>query len=204
MENKKVLLHIRGMQFDISHSDEEDGAIETVTTGILRKIGARPAPNEERDMDRDSVSGSETKQNIGGNVSDPDTKRYIGGNVSDPDTKRYIDQNASGPDGCYVIKYEEIQEDFGQASRVLLKVSPGRLEMTKRGLLNVRMEFEEGKYTQSEYGTPFGDLLFGIHTRQVRVDERPEGVCIHAAYMMEMNGEYLADSAIEILAEYID
>ncbi|MCD8068281.1 MAG: DUF1934 domain-containing protein [Lachnospiraceae bacterium] len=191
MENKKVLLHIRGMQFDISHSDEEDGAIETVTTGILRKIGARSAPIEERDMDRDSVSGSETKQNIGGNVSDPDTKRYI-------------DQNASGPDGCYVIKYEEIQEDFGQASRVLLKASPGRLEMTKRGLLNVRMEFEEGKYTQSEYGTPFGDLLFGIHTRQVRVDERSEGVCIHAAYMMEMNGEYLADSAIEILAEYID
>ncbi|MCD7739475.1 MAG: DUF1934 domain-containing protein [Lachnospiraceae bacterium] len=175
MESKKVLLHIRGMQFDVSWGDEEEnGVIETVTTGILRKIGARPVLNQERNRD----SGADINQNTGRDVS-----------ISD---------------GCYVIKYEEIQEDFGQTSRVLLKASPGRLEMTKRGLLNVRMEFEEDKYTQSEYSTPFGNLLFGLHTRRVTVDERPEGVQIHASYMMEMNGEYLADSVIEILAEYAE
>lgn len=160
MERKNVILHIRGIQFDTSwHGEEENDAVETVTTGILHKIGDRRSPGREENGE--PVFG-----------------------------------------GYYVIKYEELQEDFDQASSVLLKAAPGRLELTKKGLLNVHMEFENGEYTQSDYSTPFGNILFGFHTRQVTVTEQTGGIQISASYMMEINGEYLADSTIEITAEY--
>ncbi|MCD8326493.1 MAG: DUF1934 domain-containing protein [Lachnospiraceae bacterium] len=172
MESKKVILHIRGIQFGASwDNEEENGAIETVTTGILRKIGAHPVGNRESVWNRER--------------------------------EKAPDHDGSF-DGYYVIRYEEIQEGFEQTSSVLLKAAPGRLELTRKGLLNVRMEFADGEFTQSDYRTPFGDILFGFLTRRVTVDEQADGIRICASYRLEMNGEYLADSTIDISAEYTD
>ncbi len=144
MERKKAIIHIKGMQFGASTDrEEENGAIETVTTGFLQKI-----------------------------------------------------------DGFWFLKYEEIQEDFDLTSDVLIKASPGRLELKKKGLLDVHMEFADGEFSQSDYHTPYGNILFGFHTGRVTVAERDDGLKISAAYLLEVNGEYLADSSIEILAEY--
>ncbi|MCD8378867.1 MAG: DUF1934 domain-containing protein [Lachnospiraceae bacterium] len=145
MERKKAIVHIRGMQFTASAGrEEESGAIETVTTGYLQKIGE-----------------------------------------------------------SWFLKYEEIQEDFDLTSDVLIKAAPGRLELVKKGLLNVSMEFADGEFTQSDYHTPYGNILFGFHTGRVTVLEKENSVEMRAAYLLEANGEYLADSNIEILAEYI-
>ncbi len=133
------------MQFGASvNREEENGAIETVTTGFLQKIGE-----------------------------------------------------------VWFLKYEEIQEDFDLTSDVLIKAAPGRLELVKKGLLNVSMEFQDGEFTQSDYRTPYGNILFGFHTGRVKVLERENSVEISAAYLLEANGEYLADSTIEIVAEYV-
>ncbi|MCD7863285.1 MAG: DUF1934 domain-containing protein [Lachnospiraceae bacterium] len=103
----------------------------------------------------------------------------------------------------WYLKYEEIQEDFDLSSDVLIKAAPGRLELKKKGLLNVRMEFADGEFTQSDYHTPYGNILFGFHTGRVTVTEREGGIAVSAAYRMDVNGEYLADSIIEIAVEYI-
>ncbi len=131
------------MQFGVSADLKDEGAIETVTTGFLQKIGE-----------------------------------------------------------SWYLKYEEIQEDFDLSSDVLIKAAPGRLELKKKGLLNVRMEFADGEFTQSDYHTPYGNILFGFHTGRVTIVEQEDGIEIRAAYLLEVNGEYLADSNIEIIAEF--
>lgn len=100
----------------------------------------------------------------------------------------------------YYIKYEEMQEGFTEATDVLLKVKPGHLEMTKKGLVNVHMVIAAGQSDQTSYTTPFGNFLFGLHGKRVTVAEDEKGLHVSASYRMDANGEYLSDNDICIEA----
>ncbi len=102
----------------------------------------------------------------------------------------------------YYIKYEELQEGFTEKTDVLLKAKPGYLEMIKKGLINVHMIIAAGETHQTNYTTPFGDLLFTIRGKNVAVSEDEEGVRLRARYSMDVNYEYLSDNDIRVEADY--
>ena len=58
------------------------------------------------------------------------------------------------------------------------------------------MVFEESKKIMTDYRTPFGSILIGIDTRQIRVEEKEEKIRVHVDYALEVNYEYLADCKI--------
>ncbi len=103
----------------------------------------------------------------------------------------------------YYIKYEEIQEGFTQKTDVLLKAKPGYLEMTKKGLTNVHMIIAADETHQTNYTTPFGNLLFTLRGKNVAVSEDEKGIHVRARYSMDANYEYLSDNDIRIEAKYI-
>ncbi len=103
----------------------------------------------------------------------------------------------------YYIKYEELQEGFTEKTDVLLKVKPGYLEMTKKGLINVHMIIAAGETHQTNYTTPFGNLLFTIRGKQVDVSTDETGVHLRARYSMDVNCEYLSENDIQVDANYI-
>lgn len=104
----------------------------------------------------------------------------------------------------YYIKYEELQEGFTQKSDVLVKVKSGYLEMTKKGLINVHMIISMGETHQTNYTTPFGNLLFSVRGKKIAVCEDKEGIRVHAKYGMDVNCEYLSENDIHIEARYCE
>lgn len=72
------------------------------------------------------------------------------------------------------------------------------MELTKRGLVNVHMVFEEKKKNMTSYATPFGNILIGIDTDEVVVREDRDQIKVNVAYTLEANYEHMADCKIEM------
>ena len=107
-------------------------------------------------------------------------------------------------DGISYVKYDEVMEGFDGTIRNLLKFSDEGLEVTKRGITNVHMVFEENKKNDTYYSTPFGDLLVGISTARIKLLRKEEKISIHVDYALEINCEPLADCKITIEIQFKD
>lgn len=100
-------------------------------------------------------------------------------------------------DSHYVI-YEEATEGFRDTTKNIIKWNGQTLELTKRGLINVHMMFEEKKKNMTDYRTPFGSILIGIDTKQIQVTEKEEEIAVQVDYALEINYEHLADCKISM------
>ena len=98
--------------------------------------------------------------------------------------------------GKHYIKYSEVLEGFDGTIENLIKVDKSSVEVTKRGITNVHMIFEENKKNMTYYDTPFGNLLVGISATDIAVDEREEAIDIKVDYALDVNYEHLADCSI--------
>lgn len=98
-------------------------------------------------------------------------------------------------DSHYVI-YDEATEGFDATTKNVIKWNEKMLDMTKRGLVNAHMVFEESKKIMTDYRTPFGSILIGIDTHKIQVEEENEKIRVHVDYALEVNYEYLADCKI--------
>lgn len=97
----------------------------------------------------------------------------------------------------YII-YDEPEEGFDKMTHNILKFSEKKLEVTKRGLMEVHMIFEENKKTISMYQTPFGMMDMGIATTRIAMNETPECIFLEVDYALELNGSYVGDCNIQI------
>ncbi len=100
-------------------------------------------------------------------------------------------------DGTHYVKYEETHGADGVTDS-LLKVRGDCVEVIKRGLVNTQMRFEKGKKNTAVYETPFGRLLLEISATEIAVTEREEKLSVRVNYIINANGQYLADSVINI------
>lgn len=100
-------------------------------------------------------------------------------------------------DSHYVI-FEELMEGFTDTTKNVIKFRDSQLEVTKKGLVNVHMVFEENKKNMTSYMTPYGNILIGIDTGNVSVEEKEKEIRVHVDYILEANYQYLADCKIEM------
>lgn len=100
--------------------------------------------------------------------------------------------------GKHYIKYDEVLEGFEGTVQNLIKVDKSSMEVTKRGVANVHMVFEENKKNLSYYNTPFGNLLVGISATDIVLDAREDSMDIRVDYALEVNYEHLADCSISM------
>lgn len=97
----------------------------------------------------------------------------------------------------YVI-YDEVTEGFSDSTKNIIKFTDSQMEVTKRGLVNVHMVFEEKKKNMTSYVTPFGNILIGIDTDEVEIREEQDRIKVNVAYSLEANYEHMADCRIEM------
>ena len=97
----------------------------------------------------------------------------------------------------YVI-YDEASEESGQSTRNIIKFKDNMLELTKRGFVNVHMIFEQNKQNMTSYATPFGNILIGIDTDAVKIEEGKDAIKVNVEYSLEANYEHMADCKIEM------
>jgi len=101
----------------------------------------------------------------------------------------------------HYILYEEVMEGETKTTKNRMKVSDGMVELTKSGIVNVHMLFEENKKNITHYYTPYGSLNMGIDTKQVLIEEAEDEMHIFVFYGLEMNGEFVADCDIRIIVK---
>ena len=100
-------------------------------------------------------------------------------------------------DSHYVI-FEEAMEGFQEKTKNVIKFKENSLDLTKKGLVNVHMIFEENKKNMTNYTTPYGNILIGIDDRSVRLKEREERIEVDVDYALEVNYEHFADCKIKM------
>lgn len=100
-------------------------------------------------------------------------------------------------DRHYVV-YEEVTEGFEQPTKNRLKFSNHMVELTRNGLVNVHMVFQENKKNMSNYNTPFGQILVGIDTKRINIEESEDYIVVDVDYALDINYEFLSDCHIKI------
>lgn len=100
--------------------------------------------------------------------------------------------------GKHYIKYDEVLEGFEGTVQNLIKVDESSMEVTKRGVANVHMVFEENKKNLTYYNTPFGNLRVGISAKDIALETREDGLDVRVDYALEVNYEHLADCNISV------
>ena len=98
----------------------------------------------------------------------------------------------------HYILYEEAIEGETKTNKNRIKLSPGKMEMTKSGMVSVHMLFEENAKNITHYYTPYGTLNMGIDTKKIIIEEMEDEMNIYVDYALEMNQEFVADCNISI------
>lgn len=102
---------------------------------------------------------------------------------------------------AHYVLYEEMQEGFGGSVKSRIKYKKHILELTRKGLIDTHMVFEEGKKHEACYHMPYGKLFMGIHTKKLMFEETQDKIKFDVEYALEINGQHQADSHIKILIE---
>lgn len=100
--------------------------------------------------------------------------------------------------GKHYLIYDEIMEGFSGNTQNIIKFHEKELDVTKKGMVNVHLLFEENRKNLSNYGTPFGDIMVGIHTSNIRLQEEEKLIQVQVDYDLELNYEHLANCSISM------
>lgn len=100
-------------------------------------------------------------------------------------------------DSHYVL-YEEKLEGYDGVCKSRIKFRENLLELTRQGGVEMHMIFEENKRHQVPYQTPYGQLLLGIDTRSVTVEEDEDEIRVTVEYAMDHEGQPLSESSLRL------
>lgn len=98
--------------------------------------------------------------------------------------------------GQHYLLYDETMDGFDNVAHNIVKFGKDKLEIRKKGLINVQMIFEENKKNLSYYETPFGMMNMGVAATKIRIDEQPDLIHVLVDYALDLNEAYVADCTI--------
>lgn len=101
--------------------------------------------------------------------------------------------------GKHYVLYEELVEGVPGVIKNKVRITgEEKLEIIKSGLTNTHMIFEKDKIHMTEYETPYGELMMGVHTKEMRVDVQESLIEVRVNYALDINSEPVADCNISL------
>ena len=101
--------------------------------------------------------------------------------------------------GKHFLFYDQMEAGSASTTKNKIKITSEELmEISISGEASVNMSFEKGKKTITYYYTPFGQLLLGIHTRDMKIDVDNDNINVKISYLLEVNHQPLADCEIKM------
>ncbi len=100
--------------------------------------------------------------------------------------------------GKHYIIYDEVLEGFEGNTRNTIKIAPGTLDVRKHGVANAHMLFEQDKKSTTRYATPLGEMLIGINTNQVTLEEAEDTLKVKVDYSLDINYEHVSNCNITL------
>ncbi len=104
----------------------------------------------------------------------------------------------------HYVMYEEIIEGLDAPVRNMIKFLPGEMHLSKKGAINVHMDFVEKQKNLTDYRTPFGSIIIGLEASRVALEEEEKRMVLQVDYTLDVNYEYLADCKIHIDIRSLD
>lgn len=101
-------------------------------------------------------------------------------------------------DTHYVL-FEEVYEGFYETTKNRIKFRPGFLQVTKKGVMNTNMEYDIKNQTYCMYATPYGEIMLGIRTTKLELEEGKDEIVLHAHYALDAQNQFLANCQIKIV-----
>ena len=106
--------------------------------------------------------------------------------------------------GSHYLRYEELLDETAEPTINYIKMSEKGLEVSKKGLVNVHMVFEQGKKNMTYYSTPYGTLQMGIAATGLELQEEEDNIHLKVDYALDMNEEHVADCYLTVQAQSRD
>ena len=92
-------------------------------------------------------------------------------------------------------------EELNTVTKNTVKISPDKVEITKKGLIQAQMVYETGKMNVCNYTTPMGLILLGITTKDISFCVEENKLHLDIQYSLEMNGQPVSGNRLELTAE---
>ena len=58
------------------------------------------------------------------------------------------------------------------------------------------LSFEKEKINVTQYDTPYGEMMLGVYTKDMKVDVTEDNIDVSIAYALDVNSEKVADCSI--------
>lgn len=100
--------------------------------------------------------------------------------------------------GKHYIVYDEMMEGVEGNIRNTLKIMPGKMDIQRRGSAQAHMIFEENKKNMTRYLTPMGEMVVGIFTNQICLEESPDSLRVSVDYSLDINYDHISDCCITL------
>lgn len=106
--------------------------------------------------------------------------------------------------GSHYLVYEEPVEGSNDTILNRIKFTGEEASVTKKGAVNTMLSFKENEKNMTNYATPFGNLVMGIHTQQIDLNVEKDKIGLNIEYSLDVNYEFLAECKISIAVTAIN
>lgn len=90
----------------------------------------------------------------------------------------------------YIIRYTEEQEPPFSAIKVTVRIfkDESKVEMTRNGVFDSCLLIEKSKRNMCQYATPYGNMLMGIHGKEIEANVNDREGAFNFGYDIDING----------------
>lgn len=101
--------------------------------------------------------------------------------------------------GKHYVVYDEMVEGMPDTIKNTIKITGDYMfEIRKSGIADTHMVFEKDRINMTNYATPYGDMMVGIHTKDMKVNVEEENIDVSISYALDVNNEPLSDCEIKV------
>ena len=102
-------------------------------------------------------------------------------------------------EGSLFLSYVEQADSGLEGVRTVLRLSPGQpVAINRYGDYPSQLLIASGKRYRCDYRTPYGALTLEVLGRKQRLEQNPQGGCLHLSYQLELGGGAVSDNDIRL------
>ncbi len=100
--------------------------------------------------------------------------------------------------GKHYVRYEEVMEGFDGVVKNTIKIQPDCMDIMKTGLTDVHMKFEKDQKRLARYITPMGEMLVGLNTKDISLEEADDSLIVRVWYSLDIDQQHVSECSITI------
>lgn len=101
----------------------------------------------------------------------------------------------------HYVQYEEKVEDADLILKNIIKISPEKIILMKKGAQSSQMIFDLHQEDQAVYQTPYGSFSFTTDTKSIVLRETADRIEVRMEYSLSSDSSKVSDNEILIIIE---